>query len=93
MALPDYQLSNDAGKVTVYLLHGIYGAKEYWRPTIGRLIEHGYRVVAGEAPGYGQTALPAQMSALGISGGGAMMKLFMSHPPLDERIAALRAAR
>ena len=28
MALPDYQLSNDAGKVTVYLLHGIYGAKE-----------------------------------------------------------------
>jgi heat shock protein HtpX len=40
-----------------------------------------------------QTALPAQMSALGISGGGAIMKLFMSHPPLDERIAALRAAR
>ncbi len=40
-----------------------------------------------------QTALPAQMSAFGISGGGAMMKLFMSHPPLDERIAALRAAR
>lgn len=40
-----------------------------------------------------QTALPAQMSALGISGGGAFMKLFMSHPPLDERIAALRAAR
>ncbi len=40
-----------------------------------------------------QTALPAQMSALGISGGGAIMKLFMSHPPLDERIAALRNAR
>jgi len=30
---------------------------------------------------------------MGISGGGAMMKLFMSHPPLDERIAALRNAR
>ena len=40
-----------------------------------------------------QTALPAQMSALGISGGGAIMKLFMSHPPLDERIAALRESR
>jgi heat shock protein HtpX len=39
-----------------------------------------------------QTALPSSMSAFGISGGGAMMKLFMSHPPLDERIAALRAA-
>jgi heat shock protein HtpX len=40
-----------------------------------------------------QTALPAQISALGISGGGAIMKLFMSHPPLDERIAALRESR
>lgn len=40
-----------------------------------------------------QTALPSSISAFGISGGSAMMKLFMSHPPLDERIAALRAAR
>lgn len=38
-----------------------------------------------------QTALPAQMAAFGISGGGGLMSLFMSHPPLDERIAALRA--
>ncbi len=40
-----------------------------------------------------QAALPKQMAASGISGGGAMSKLFMTHPPLDERIAALRAAR
>jgi heat shock protein HtpX len=40
-----------------------------------------------------QSALPAQMSAFGISGGGGLMKFFMSHPPLDERIAALRNAR
>ncbi len=40
-----------------------------------------------------QTALPSSISAFGISGGGAMMKLFMSHPPLDERIEALRNAR
>ncbi len=40
-----------------------------------------------------QSALPAQISAFGISGGGAMMALFMSHPPLDVRIAALRAAQ
>ena len=40
-----------------------------------------------------QSALPAQMSAFGISGGGGLMRLFMSHPPLDERIAALRAAQ
>ena len=39
-----------------------------------------------------QSALPAQISAFGISGGGGMMSLFMSHPPLDVRISALRAA-
>ena len=39
--------------------------------------------------------LPAQMNAFGISGGvgGGMKRLFSSHPPLDERIAALRSAR
>ncbi len=37
-----------------------------------------------------QSQLPAQIQAFGISGGGGLMRLFMSHPPLDERIAALR---
>jgi heat shock protein HtpX len=39
-----------------------------------------------------QSQLPAQISAFGISGGGGIMRLLMSHPPLDERIAALREA-
>jgi len=39
-----------------------------------------------------QATLPKKMSALGISGGKGMMRLFMTHPPLDERIAALRNA-
>jgi heat shock protein HtpX len=40
------------------------------------------------------TNLPDQMKAFGISGGmaGGLARLFMSHPPLDERIAALRAS-
>ncbi|MGB5133353.1 MAG: protease HtpX [Steroidobacteraceae bacterium] len=39
-------------------------------------------------------ALPDRMAAFGISGGvgQGLRKLFMSHPPLEERIAALRAA-
>jgi heat shock protein HtpX len=38
--------------------------------------------------------LPDQMAAFGISGTmrQGLMRLFMSHPPLEERIAALRAA-
>ncbi len=39
--------------------------------------------------------LPDQLAAFGIAGdmGGAFKKLFMSHPPLEERIEALRRAR
>ena len=40
-----------------------------------------------------QAMLPDQVKAFGISGktGFGLARLFMSHPPLDERIAALRA--
>jgi len=39
-----------------------------------------------------QPHLPDQMAAFGISGGMGvgLKRLFMSHPPLDERIAALK---
>ena len=40
-----------------------------------------------------QTVLPEKIAAFGISGGKGMMRLFMTHPPLDERIEALRAGR
>ncbi len=39
-----------------------------------------------------QTALPEKMAAFGISGGKGFAKMFMTHPPLDERIEALRSA-
>jgi len=38
-----------------------------------------------------QSTLPEQVKAFGIAGGGGIMRLFMSHPPLEERIAALQA--
>ena len=39
--------------------------------------------------------LPDKMAAFGIAGGvgGGLKRLFMTHPPLEERIAALRAAQ
>ena len=39
--------------------------------------------------------LPDKMAAFGISGGGAsgLKRLFLTHPPLEERIAALRAGQ
>lgn len=41
---------------------------------------------------YQPSQLPDKMTAFGINGGigGGIKKLFMSHPPLDERIQALR---
>ncbi len=45
--------------------------------------------------GAGENELPDQMAAFGISGhiGQGMKRLFMSHPPLEERIAALRSRK
>lgn len=42
-----------------------------------------------------ESTLPQQMAAFGIKGGmgRGFSRLFMSHPPLEERIAALRARR
>ena len=47
------------------------------------------RLKAAHAP----PQLPNQLAAFGISGrmGGGLARLFMSHPPLDERIARLQA--
>ncbi len=39
-----------------------------------------------------QSALPKSVAAFGISGGGGIARLFMTHPPLEERIEALRRA-
>ncbi len=43
---------------TVFLLHGAFGAKEYWRHQVAALVQAGYRVVAWDAPGYGLSPLP-----------------------------------
>ncbi len=45
------------------------------------------------AQNHGQNSLPKQIAAFGISGavGHGLKRLLMSHPPLEERIVALRA--
>jgi heat shock protein HtpX len=40
-----------------------------------------------------QTTMPEKMAAFGISGGKVVMGLFMTHPPLEARIEALRKAQ
>lgn len=45
------------------------------------------------AGNHGENSLPKALAAFGVSGAGGVSRLFMSHPPLEERIAALRAAQ
>lgn len=55
----------------------------------GKMIAALERLKAAHEP----APLPNQMAAFGInSGSNGWMRLFMSHPPLDERIAALQQA-
>jgi pimeloyl-ACP methyl ester carboxylesterase len=50
--LPDHCV-HGVSDTTVFLLHGIYGSKDYWRFVTERLVASNYRVVAWDAPGYG----------------------------------------
>ena len=44
------------------------------------------------AGNHGASSLPKAVQAFGISGQGGVARLFMSHPPIEDRIAALRNA-
>jgi heat shock protein HtpX len=55
----------------------------------GKMIAALERLKAAHDPA---ASLPSQLQAFGISGGTGVMRLLMSHPPLEERIAALQAA-
>ena len=56
--IPDHSVTGD-GDLTVFLLHGAVGAKEYWRYQIAALAGAGYRVVAWDCPGFGVSPLPS----------------------------------
>ncbi len=65
--IPDHSVSG-TGDITVFLLHGAFGAKEYWLRQIEALTGAGYRVVAWDAPGYGVSPLPADFSVEAAAG-------------------------
>ena len=72
MRMPDYQVTGE-GKTTVFLLHGIYGSKEYWRFQVERLVARGFRVVSWDAPGYGLSPLPDPFGFEVVADAGAQL--------------------
>ena len=43
--LPDHEVAGH-GPFTIYLLHGAYGSRQYFRDLIAALVAHGYRAVS-----------------------------------------------
>ena len=65
VTLPDHAVHHPTGLVngtTIVLLHGAFGAKEYWREQLQAFTGAGYRVVSWDAPGYGISALPTPLT-------------------------------
>lgn len=63
--LPDYAVHHPSGianGISIFLLHGAFGAKEYWRSQLQALTGAGYRVVSWDAPGYGLSVLPQPLT-------------------------------
>ncbi len=48
-----------AARPPVVMLHGIGGGKAQWEPQLDLLSRHGWRALAWDMPGYGESALPA----------------------------------
>jgi 3-oxoadipate enol-lactonase len=49
-------LTRGDGGTAVFLLHGIGGGKAFWERQLDALAESGYRAVAWDMPGYGESA-------------------------------------
>ena len=65
VTMPDFALHHPVGGAngtTVVLLHGAFGAKEYWREQLQAFVQAGYRVLSWDAPGYGLSALPVPLT-------------------------------
>jgi pimeloyl-ACP methyl ester carboxylesterase len=64
--MPDHEVHGEAD-TTIFLLHGAYGSKAYFRELTRSLVGAGLRVVAWDAPGYGLSALPEDLSIQGMA--------------------------
>ncbi len=62
-------LAQGDGDTAVFLLHGVGGGKTVWRNNLGAIAAAGYRAIAWDMPGYGESATvdPYSTHALAVS--------------------------
>lgn len=75
MTLPVY-LEQGEGDTAVFLLHGVGGGKEAWAHNQPVLAAGGYRTVAWDMPGYGDSQALSPCTNLGLAG---TLKTLMAH--------------
>lgn len=59
LPVPACRMAGD-GPLTLVLLHGIGGNQQVWPAQFETFVTAGYRVVAWDMPGYGESAMPAE---------------------------------
>ncbi|MEN9539691.1 MAG: hypothetical protein RLZZ126_1926 [Pseudomonadota bacterium] len=62
MSMLPHHVSYGSGGTTVFLLHGVGGSHQSWDATLPVLAGAGYKVVAWDAPGYGQSVATGPLS-------------------------------
>lgn len=55
---------NPAGRSAVLLLHGLGVSSNSWQMQVPALVEAGYRVLAPDAPGFGQSSYPGKKNGI-----------------------------
>lgn len=78
-SMPAY-ISSGAGGDAVICLHGIGGRRDVWQPQMQTIVRCGFRAVAWDAPGYGETP---QIGAPGWDGFSAALLRLMDGLELE----------
>lgn len=60
-------LERGTGATAVFLLHGVGGAKQAWRDNLDAIAAAGYRAIAWDMPGYGDSAVIHPYTVQGLA--------------------------
>ncbi|VVE88760.1 alpha/beta fold hydrolase [Pandoraea bronchicola] len=66
LPIPTCRTAGD-GPLTLVLLHGIGGNRHVWPAQFETFVTAGYRVVAWDMPGYGESAMPAEATMASLA--------------------------
>ena len=68
---PQYTLyyldENQSGKAAIFLFHGLGANSNSWQMQISDLVQAGYRVIAPDAPGFGQSSNPLNKTSIAFT--------------------------